>query len=174
MQKAFVYDPEEIGYFLLKNKPKEQRRSNFQDDPQWRSFNYETIKSIALEYDGVLIIPMTIINENYYHQIITRLRSEGIPINHYVLKASAHTLVKRGRSRLCFKNAWSVRQIPHCLSGFENPVFENQICTDGLSVEQIIDTIAARSHLELLPDHANPLQKWLRRKKVQFQHIRFI
>ncbi|MDF2921813.1 MAG: Tunicamycin resistance protein [Paenibacillaceae bacterium] len=158
----------------MKNKPKELRKGNFQDEPEWRRINYEIINSIASEYDGTLIIPMTIINESYYHEIITRLRSEGHRIDHYVLGASGETLVRRGRTRLCFGNSWSVRQIPHCLSGFENPVFENQIVTDGLSVEQIIDFLAARSNLDLLPDHANPLQKWLRRRKVQLRHIRMI
>lgn len=172
LKDSFVYDPEKIGYFLTRYEPREFRLNNFQDKILWRKFNYEMIKNIALNYKGTIIIPMTIINEDYYHEIISKLRDDGIRIDHYVLGASEDTLIRRGRSRLCFKNSWSVKQIPFCLKAFQKPLFENQINTDLLSVYDIINIIAEKSNLDLLPDKANRLQKWIRSKKTQIKHIR--
>lgn len=110
LKDSFVYDPEKVGYFLTRYEPKEFRGDNFQDKPLWRKFNYEMIKNMALNYKGTMIIPMTIVKEAYYYEIISKLRNDGIRIDHYVLGASEDTLIKRGRSRLCFKNSWSVKQ----------------------------------------------------------------
>ncbi len=41
---SFVYDPENIGYFLRKNTPPQCGRPDFQDIPLWRGFNYEALK----------------------------------------------------------------------------------------------------------------------------------
>lgn len=41
---SFVYDPENIGFFIKKNIPKEIRMSDFQDYEQWKTFNYLTLK----------------------------------------------------------------------------------------------------------------------------------
>lgn len=172
LKDSFVYDPEKVGYFLTRYEPKEFRGDNFQDKPLWRQFNYKMIKNIALNYKGTMIIPMTIVKEAYYYEIISKLRNDGIRIDHYVLGASEDTLIKRGRSRLCFKNSWSVKQIPFCIEGFKNPVFENHIHTDSLSTYEIIEIIATKSNLRLLPDNTNKLQKWLRRKKTQIKHIK--
>lgn len=172
LRDSFVYDPEIIGFFLHRHLPEELRRGDFQDIPLWRKFNYETLKYIASDYNGTVIVPMTIKKPEYYHEIITRLRDDGIRVDHYVLGASAETLVKRGRSRLCFGNSWSVRQIPACIEAFGNPLFENYIETDTLGIYDIIKIIASKSNLELLDDNKNRLQKWLRRKKTQIRHIR--
>jgi hypothetical protein len=172
LKDSFVFDPEKIGYFLTRYEPKEFRGYNFQDKPLWRKFNYEMIKNIALNYKGIVIIPMTIINEEYYHEIISRLRNDGIRVDHYVLEASEDTLIKRGRSRLCFKNSWSTKQIPVCLEAFKSPVFEYKINTDLLNTYEIINIIASKSNLGLLPDKTNKLQKWIRRKLTQIKHMR--
>ncbi|MDF2592357.1 MAG: ATP-binding tunicamycin resistance protein [Clostridia bacterium] len=172
LKDSFVYDPEKIGYFLMRYEPREFRSENFQDKPLWQKFNYEMIKNIALNFKGTIIIPMTIINEDYYHEIISKLRNDGIRIDHYVLAASEDTLKKRGRSRLCFKNSWSVKQIPFCVTAFQNPIFENHINTDLLTLYEVIDIIVKKSNLDLLPDKTNNLQKWVRRKKTQLKHIK--
>ncbi|MFA1820990.1 hypothetical protein ACDX78_12545 [Virgibacillus oceani] len=62
IENAFVYDPERIGYVLMKNVPKEISKSDFQDYPLWRESNYKLLKAISQEYDGVIIVPMTLTN----------------------------------------------------------------------------------------------------------------
>lgn len=60
LPNSFVYDPENIGYFIRENIPKELHESNFQDHEQWRIFNYEMLKYISNTYEGTVIVPMTI------------------------------------------------------------------------------------------------------------------
>lgn len=60
LPNSFVYDPENIGYFIRDNIPKEIQNPDFQDYGQWRLFNYEMLRYIVREYSGVIIVPMTI------------------------------------------------------------------------------------------------------------------
>ena len=46
LDNSYVYDPENIGYFLDKNLPTEFskiKQGNFQNYELWRNFNYEMI-----------------------------------------------------------------------------------------------------------------------------------
>lgn len=94
LNKAFVYDPENTGYFIRKNIPEELIKSNFQDHSQWRTFNYEMLKSISQTYDGVVIVPMTVFNRQYYEEIIQKLIDDGINIKHYILYADKKNTFK--------------------------------------------------------------------------------
>jgi 2-phosphoglycerate kinase len=37
---SFVYDPENMGYFIRKNVPPTIKRDDFQDYPVWRVLNF--------------------------------------------------------------------------------------------------------------------------------------
>lgn len=89
---SFVFDPENAGYYLRNNEPLSMQRENFQDERLWRFFNLEMLKAIALDYDGVILVPMTIINSAYYAEIIGGLRNAGIAVTHFVLSANRRTL----------------------------------------------------------------------------------
>ena len=43
---AFIYDPEEVGYFLRKNLPAAMDRPDFQDIPLWRELNYPILATL--------------------------------------------------------------------------------------------------------------------------------
>ena len=139
---SFVFDPENAGYYLRKNEPLSMQRENFQDERLWRLFNLEMLKAIALDYDGVILVPMTIINSAYYAEIIGGLRNAGIAVKHFVLWANQRTLKKRLRKRLEGKRSWAARQIDSCLAAFSNPLFENRIDTEQLTITQTAEYIA--------------------------------
>ncbi|MCO7124369.1 AAA family ATPase [Sporolactobacillus shoreicorticis] len=63
---SFVYDPEYFGYALMKNTPKMLAKSNFQSDPEWAPIVAQHLARIAQSYTGVLIVPMTLMNEALY------------------------------------------------------------------------------------------------------------
>ncbi len=65
-----------LDFFIDKNIPKEIGNGDFQDYVIWREFNYTLLKYIESEYDGVIIVPMTIVNPLYFDEIIGRLRKE--------------------------------------------------------------------------------------------------
>lgn len=170
---SFVYDPENIGYFMRSNEPKSLQKPDFQDEPLWRRMNFEMLEHMAKEYQGTLIVPMTIYREDYFDEIIGSLRRAGIQVDHYVLGASEETLLKRLRSRMDGKSSWPALKIRDCISGFRSPVFEKVIDTNGMTVDQVVERIAFESKIKLLEDNRSPFRKWADRKRNQILHIRF-
>jgi uridine kinase len=67
---SYVYDPENIGFFIRRNIPKEAHKGDFQNYAVWREFNYSMLKYMDQEYDGIIIVPMTIVNPQYFNEII--------------------------------------------------------------------------------------------------------
>lgn len=171
---SLVYDPENIGFFINRNIPKEISKGDFQDYSIWRELNYTTLKYIDSEYDGIIIVPMTLVNPQYFEEIVGKLRDDGVRVNHFVLWASKETLQKRLRSRGERKNSWGEKQIDRCMQGLSNDIFNHRIETDKLTVESVVETIASMLDIHLLDDKRNKFKKRLDRIKVQIKQIRFI
>ncbi|MFA1820222.1 tunicamycin resistance protein [Virgibacillus oceani] len=169
---SFVYDPENIGFFIRENIPKELHKSNFQDHEQWRTFNYEMLKYISYTYDGTVIVPMTIFNPQYYEEIIQKLIDDGIPLRHYILYADKSAILKRLNKRLERGETWTKSQIDRCIHAFNTEITEEKIITDNKSVDFVVEEIAKRSNVTLLPDKRNHLKKRIDRVITLIKHIR--
>lgn len=171
LSKSFVYDPENLGFFIRHNTPKNLHKDNFQDHNQWRYFNYDLLKYIAESYDGIIIVPMTIINIEYYQEIIERLKQDGVRLDHYILYANKKTLNRRLNKRLELGETFARVQMDDCIEFFDNVVTEYKIYTDQLNVDQVVNEIAQKSQLKLLKNRS-----WLKRKLdrilTTFKHIR--
>ena len=50
------------------------------------------LKQIHKFYDGIIIVPMTLINFDYYREIVEKLKNDGIHLDHYVLYADKKIL----------------------------------------------------------------------------------
>lgn len=175
LEDAFIYDPENIGYFLRKNTPKECDKEDFQDISLWRSFNFSALKLIAEEYGGTIIVPMTLVNKAYYDEIIQSLLDCGIPLRHFILCAEKSMLLKRLKKRnlgMLGREKFAVNAIDKCLNAFEHDITDTKITTDNMTVKQIAELIANESGLSLLEDNLNRFQKMLYRMKVVFKNIR--
>ncbi len=172
---SYIYDPENIGYFLRKNTPSQCDKPDFQDIPLWRSFNCEALKLIAETYTGTIIVPMTLVSHRYYDEIIGRLQSDGVQIRHFILYASRETILKRLRKRnlgaLC-REKFAIDAIPRCLDFFDNQVTGIKLPTDTMTVEQVAEAVAEKCGLTLAPDSKNPLKKAFRRLGILLGHIR--
>lgn len=169
---SFVYDPENAGFYFRKNIPKQISKGDFQNYIMWREFNYSMLKYISNEYDGTVIVPMTVVDPQYFDEIVGRLRSDGVTINHFALCASKVTLQKRLRSRGERKNSWAEQQIDRCIHGLSNDVFKHHLDTEHSSVEMVAETIAAMSNISLLPDTRGKIAKKVDRIITQLKHIR--
>lgn len=170
---SFVYDPENLGFFISKNIPLQTKMEDFQDYEIWRELNFSFIRYIENRYNGVLIIPMTIVNPEYFNEIIGSLRNHGIKIKHYTLMASKEILIKRLRSRGDGINSWGANQIDRCLQGLSSEVFESYINTEEMSIDDVVEKIALMSDIKLEPDNKGVLWKKLNRLRVKLKHIRF-
>ena len=172
LPNSYVYDPENVGFFLRKNQPPNMQLDNFQDDPIWRKFNFDMLLNISRNYKGILIVPMTICKAEYFNEIITRLRENSIQVDHYVLEATKDEILKRLRKRLENKNTSEANQIDECINSFRNPIFASQIDTNHLTIEQVVEIIADKSNLEITPNEKSIFLKTIKRIETQIRHIR--
>jgi cytidylate kinase len=170
---SYVYDPENAGYFIRKNIPKLIHKGDFQDYVMWREFTYTMLKYLDREYDGLIIVPMTIVNPRYFNEIIGKLREDGIIIDHYAVCASRETLIKRLRSRGDGNKSWAARQIDRCIEGLSKYIFTHHIYTDKMTIEDNVEYIASLSNIKLLPDSRGKIRRAYDRVKTQIKHIRF-
>lgn len=139
---SHIYDPEQVGYFLWDSFPTEmKKKGDFQDIEIWRSINYQVIKHMHDNYNGILIIPMTIANIDYYNQIIGNLIEDGVEIYHFILNADKENIKHRLISRGERENSWAEQQINRCLQAFNSNNNGEKINTNNLNVEQVVNII---------------------------------
>ena len=172
LDDAFVYDPENMGYFIRANIPASLHKPDFQDHEQWRSFNYEMLRYLSASCDSTIIVPMTILKPEYYDEIADRLIRDGFQLKHYILYAERRTLEKRLSKRLEHGDTWAKANIDRCIRAFNSCITEEKIITDGKSVDAIVSEIAANSGLTLAVDSRGRLRKLWDRQVVLFRHIR--
>lgn len=142
LEFSHIYDPEQAGYFLWGSFPIEMKeKGDFQDIEIWRSINYQILKHMHDNYDGTLIIPMTIINIDYYNQIIGNLIEDGVELYHFILNVEKenikHRLISRGEG----ENSWAEQQIDRCLQAFKSNINGEKINANNLNVEQVVNII---------------------------------
>ncbi|GGP16157.1 AAA family ATPase [Oceanobacillus neutriphilus] len=172
LENSFVYDPENIGFFLNQNLPGEVRKRDFQDYEIWREFNYKTIKYIAENDDGTIIVPVTITDISYFEEITGNLESEKIELYKFVLSASKEVIESRLKKRFERKSSWGFKQIDRCITSLADEAFGEKIETDYLSIDGVVEIIAAKTNLVLKEDNCSNLKRRIDRIKTQIKHIR--
>ncbi|MFE6891112.1 AAA family ATPase [Streptomyces sp. NPDC057694] len=90
-----VFDAEKVGETLMDITPPLSATDNFQHWPPWRPLVVETARHVLDYTGGTLVMPMTVLVEEYWREIAAGLARHRIPVHHYVLHADQETL--RGR-----------------------------------------------------------------------------
>ncbi|MEE6274615.1 ATP-binding protein [Georgenia sp. MJ206] len=90
-----VFDAEKVGEMLMDITPGLPPTDNFQHWPPWRPLVVETARRILEYTGGTLIMPMTVLVEQYWREISMGFDHHAIPVRHFVLHADQDTL--RGR-----------------------------------------------------------------------------
>ncbi|MEU6387981.1 AAA family ATPase [Streptomyces sp. NPDC046939] len=90
-----VFDAEKVGETLMDIRPGLPETDNFQHWPPWRTLVVETARRVLDYTGGTLVVPMTVLVEEYWREISAGLARHGIPVHHFVLHADQETL--RGR-----------------------------------------------------------------------------
>ncbi|MHC1747106.1 MAG: AAA family ATPase [Cellulosilyticaceae bacterium] len=150
LKHSHLYDPEQVGYFLWDNFPKELKcKGDFQDIKIWREFNYKLLRYMNDNYEGILIVPMTIVNIEYYNEIIGNLIKDGIAVSHFILMADKDTIKQRLINRGEPANSWAEQQIDRCLHAF-NIINGTKIDTDKLDLIEMVNLIMAEANLNCI------------------------
>lgn len=92
---ARVFDAEKVGETLMDVRPGLPATDNFQHWPPWRPLVVETARRILDYTGGTLVMPMTVLVEQYWQEISEGLAGHGIPVRHFVLHADRETLHRR-------------------------------------------------------------------------------
>ena len=92
---ARVFDAEKVGETLMDITPGLPETDNFQHWPPWRQLVVETARRVLDYTGGILVMPMTVLVEQYWREISAGLAHHAIPVRHFVLHADQATL--RGR-----------------------------------------------------------------------------
>ena len=90
-----IFDAEKVGETLMDVTPGLPATDNFQHWPPWRPLVVETARRILDYTGGILVMPMTVLVEQYWREISMGFDHHAIPVRHFVLHADQDTL--RGR-----------------------------------------------------------------------------
>ncbi|MFE9644721.1 NUDIX domain-containing protein [Streptomyces sp. NPDC006365] len=90
-----LFDPELLGAGLTHLLPPKHLAEvgDYQDLPIWRRLVVDTAAALLAELGGVLVIPMTLLRQEYRDEIFGGLASRRIPVRH-VLLAPAETILR--------------------------------------------------------------------------------
>lgn len=133
IDKSIIYDPEDIGVFLLNKMP--LKEDDFQNYQLWRTLNYEILKDLSTKFENI-IVPMTITNKNYYEEIVGKLEKDGIDIKDFILIASKENIVKRLDKR-GNSTDWAYNQVNRCVEELNN--FRGyKIDTDNIDADKVV------------------------------------
>ena len=177
LDHAHVADPELLGFAMHRMLPPTSR-SDFQDLAQWRSAVIDTLHQAEAGHDGPLLVPMTVVRDDYFEQIIGGLASRGIDVRHYALIASPETLLRRLSTRIAFvrsglrRESWAVEQIPRCVAALARDRYATHVDTDDRTTDEVVEWIAKDVGLALTMPRMPPWRYQVRRLAVGVQHIR--
>jgi hypothetical protein len=91
---AWIFDSETVG-FMLRPILNSVVVRDFQDWRPWRHLVVETAVQVLDYVGGTLVIPQSVLVEQYLEEMESGLRKAGIPVHHFVLHADHETLVQR-------------------------------------------------------------------------------
>ncbi|MFK4226375.1 NUDIX domain-containing protein [Streptomyces sp. NPDC019890] len=96
-----LYDPELIGGHLRRLLPQKRLAevTDYQDLPIWRRLVVDTAAALLAELGGVLVVPMTLLRQEYRDEIFGGLASRRIPVRHVLLRPDETILRARIAAR---------------------------------------------------------------------------
>lgn len=90
-----VLDAEKVGVTLMDISPGLPQTDNLQHWPPWRPLVVETAFRVLAYVGGTLVMPMTVLVEEYWREIAAGLEEHDIPVRHLVLHADLDVLRER-------------------------------------------------------------------------------
>lgn len=85
---------------------------------------------------------MTIINKQYFGELVDKLKSDGLVIRHFTLLASKSTLLERLKRRGDDENEWILNRIDKYIKCLNSEFFKEHISTDKRTLEEVAEIIA--------------------------------
>ncbi|MEV8531671.1 NUDIX domain-containing protein [Streptomyces sp. NPDC051211] len=146
---SVLYDPELIGDALRLLLPRKRldEVTDYQDLPSWRRLVADTAAALLAEVGGVLVVPMTLLRQEYRDEIFGALAARRIPVRH-VLLAPAETILREriGSRAEVGARDWSYAHIAPYQQALgwltaDAYVVDNGALTPGQTAERIAEAI---------------------------------
>ena len=144
-----VFDPETVGYFLRAALPDLADVDDFQDWPAWRPLVATSLHQVTLQTGQQLIAPQSVLNEDYFTEIINGLDAAGHETFHVVLDAPEDVLRQRIEAA-DEAHAWRVQHLPIYLTARRWMVRRADLVVDTTTLDPasvaaaILDAIVSR------------------------------
>lgn len=180
LPRSHVADPELIGFAIHKMLPASARR-DFQDRPQWRTAVVATLADAVTAHGGPVIVPMTLVDPDYFDEMMSGLFDRSVDVRHFSLLASPENLRGRLQTRTGYwlgrtvgrDETWALQQIERCVTALAGERFDEHVDTDNRGVDDVVEHIAARTGMSLTQGRLSPARYQVRRAAVGIRHIRF-
>lgn len=98
MPDAHVFDSEWVGEMLLHVLSGPRPVQNFQDWPAWRSLTVEAIVAVHAELGGTLLVPQSVLVEEYWQELSRGIRDRGLELRALTLDVEPAELERRIRT----------------------------------------------------------------------------
>ncbi|WP_432499277.1 AAA family ATPase [Kineococcus gypseus] len=179
-----VCDPEHVGFGLHRALPA-ALRGDFQDLRSWRCGVVEVLDLAASRWDGVVLVPMTVVEPEVFEQTVGELRRRGHDVRHVALLARPATVRRRLRERSLGRvlaaatahrgtapgESFALARLERCLELLSRPEFAEHLHTDDLDVPAVAQRVAALCGLHPSPP-AGPLRAVVQRRATALRHVR--
>lgn len=149
---AMLYDPETVGYFLghvVTPSP----TGDFQDLPIWRTMVADLALALNKQYEVTLVVPMTVVNSDYFHGITEPMGAADVRVRSFVLEVAADELRRRILAQVMNPDdpadderirQWRLDQIDRCVAGLRKEGLGEPVSNEGRPVDLTIADILAR------------------------------
>lgn len=144
MDNSYLYDPENVGDLLRRNLPKEIQKADFQDHTEWWAWNLYLLKKIDLEYNGDIIVPMTLYKQPAWQELLTGLQAAEIDVRHFQLEVSKMAILKRLEEREPAIAAWGAERVDTILAAFQQVPRTEKIANEEASPASAAQAILTR------------------------------
>ncbi|MDX3236204.1 AAA family ATPase [Streptomyces sp. ME03-5709C] len=92
---AHVFDTEHVGFMLRHVLHEAVPVRDFQQWPPWRQLSVASLTQLHAYLGGTLIVPQTVLVEEYWREITQGLERSGLPVRHFLLHTDQATLTRR-------------------------------------------------------------------------------
>jgi len=175
---SVVCDPAHVGFGMRRMLPPSLRRSFWQEIPAWRHSVLELLRMTLAGHGGPVIVPMTLVDEAHFQEIIGSLRDDGVQLHHFALLAEPTTVVRRLRARSLGREPrtqpWEADVLDGWLEQLRRPEFAQHVHTDHRTVAEVADLISRAAGLTITPSTDGPMRAWLQRYATTVRSMRWL
>ena len=139
-----VLDPELIGQVLRTWTPGTVDVADFQDLTSWRRMTRSAIAGAEADFARHVIVPMTLLNPDYFQDIVGWLRNHGSDVRHFCLVADKATVTTRAAQRRDGTLGWVTANYDRYGPSLHDPRFGEFIAAAHQEAASIARVIASR------------------------------